>query len=66
MGSRYVRREEQIKLIMECHQSGFSDYQWCKTNGIHSGNFYNWVSKLKQAGYTFPVSESKNKDTPVI
>lgn len=66
MGSHYVRREEQIKLIMECRQSGLSDYQWCKTNGIHPGNFYNWVSKLKKAGYTFPVSESKNKGTPVI
>lgn len=66
MGSNFVRREEQIKLIMECRQSGLSNYQWCKTNGIHPRNFYNWVSKLKKAGYTFSISESKNKGTPVI
>ena len=66
MSSNYVRRDEQIKLIMECRQSGLSDYQWCKTNGIHPGNFYNWVSKLRKAGYVIPDSESKNKGTPVM
>ena len=66
MNSNYVRKDEQIKLITECRQSGLSDYQWCKTNGIHPGNFYNWVSKLKKAGYTFPDSESKNKGTPIM
>ena len=28
-------------------------------------NFYNWVSKLKKSGYTFPESESKNCGIPV-
>ena len=49
-----VCKEDQIKLIMECRQSGLSDYQWCEQNGIHPGNFYNWVSKLRKSGYTFP------------
>jgi len=66
MRSNFVRKDEQIKLIMECRQSGLSDYQWCKANGIYPGNFYNWVSKLKKSGYTFPDSESRNKATPVI
>lgn len=65
MNSKRVCRDEQIKLIMECRQSGLSDYQWCKQKGIHPGNFYNWVSKLRKAGYTFPDSESKNVGTPV-
>ena len=65
MNPKVVRRPEQIKLIMECRQSGLSDYQWCKTQNINPGTFYNWVSKLKKSGYTFPESESKNCGIPV-
>ena len=32
MQKRIVRKDEQIKLIMECRQSGLSDYQWCRLN----------------------------------
>lgn len=66
MTSNWVRRDEQIRLIMECRQSGLSDYQWCKANGVYPGTFYNWVSKLKKAGYTFPDSESKNNAAPIL
>lgn len=59
MHSNCVRKPEQIKLIMECRQSGLSDYQWCQKQGINPGTFYNWVSKLRKAGYTIPDSESK-------
>lgn len=59
MNSNCVRKPEQIKLIMECRQSGLSDYQWCQKQGINPGTFYNWVSKLRKAGYTIPDSESK-------
>ena len=65
MNPKVVRRPEQIKLITECRQSGLSDYQWCKTQNINPGTFYNWVSKLKKSGYTFPESESKNCGIPV-
>ena len=51
---------------MECRQSGLSDYQWCKQNGIHPGNFYNWVSKLRKHGYSFPDSEAKSNAVPNI
>ena len=54
-----VCKADQIKLIMECRQSGLSDYQWCEQNGIHAGTFYNWVSKLRKSGYTFPESSSR-------
>ncbi len=30
MERKFVRKDEQIKLIMECRQSGLSDYQWCR------------------------------------
>jgi len=65
MKARRVRRDEQLKLIMECRSSGLSDYQWCETQGIHPGTFYNWVSKLRKAGVTIPDSESKHLGTPV-
>lgn len=64
--SNRVCKENQIKLIMECRKSGLSDYQWCEKNGIHPGNFYNWVSKLRKSGYTFPESEAKINAAPNI
>ena len=64
--SNRICKEEQIKLIMDCRRSGLSDYQWCKKNGINPGNFYNWVSKLRKKGYTFPESESKSNEKPNI
>lgn len=54
MKRKFVRKDEQIKLIMECRQSGLSDYQWCRQMDINPGTFYNWVSKLRKSGYTFP------------
>ena len=60
-----VRKPEQIKLIMECRESGLSDYQWCITKDIKPGTFYNWVSKLRKSGYTFPESKSKSTGIPV-
>ena len=61
-----VCKNDQIKLIMQCRQSGLSDYQWCEKNGIHPGNFYNWVSKLRKSGYTFPESAAKANALPNI
>ena len=66
MQKRIVRKDEQIKLIMECRQSGLSDYQWCRQRDINPGTFYNWVSKLRKSGYTFPDSQSKSVGTPVV
>lgn len=59
-----VCKADQIRLIMECRQSGLSDYQWCEKNGIYPGTFYNWVSKLRKSGYTFPESEAKSNAIP--
>ena len=64
--SKRVCKNDQIRLIMECRKSGLSDYQWCKQNGIHPGNFYNWVSKLRKRGYTFPDSETRLNAVPNI
>ena len=64
--NKRVCKDDQIQLIMECRQSGLSDYQWCKQNGIHPGNFYNWVSKVRKQGYSFPDSQSKLTAVPNI
>lgn len=66
MNPNGVRKPEQIKLIMECRQSGLSDYQWCQKHGINPGTFYNWVSKLRKAGYTIPDSAGKVSGVPVM
>lgn len=66
MSKRIVRKDDQIKLIMECRQSGLSDYQWCQKQGINAGTFYNWVSKLRKAGYTIPDSKSKSEGAVVV
>lgn len=65
MEQKVVRREGQIRLIMECRQSGLSDYQWCRLHDINPGTFYNWVSKLRKRGYTFPDSLSKSTSAAV-
>ena len=66
MNPNGVRKPEQIKLIMECRQSGLSDYQWCQKQGINPGTFYNWVSKLRKAGYMIPDSAGKVSGVPVV
>ena len=66
MNANVVRKPEQIRLITECRRSGLSDYQWCTEQGINPGTFYNWVSKLRKAGYIIPDSESKVCGTPAM
>jgi len=66
MKRNFVKRDEQIKLIMQCRQSGLSDYQWCTQHGIEPGTFYNWVSKLRKKGYTFPDAKDELVKTPAV
>ena len=55
MLAKPVRRDEQIKLIMECRRSGLTDFEWCRQHNINVGTFYNWVKRLKRVeGITFP------------
>ena len=55
MIAKPIRRDEQIKLIMQCRQSGLTDFEWCRQHNIKVGTFYNWVKRLKHAeGITFP------------
>lgn len=44
-----VPMPEQIRLINECRQSGLTDTDWCRENGIAVSTFYNWVSRCRKA-----------------
>lgn len=44
-----VPMAEQIRLINECRQSGMTDADWCRENGIAVSTFYNWVSRCRKA-----------------
>ena len=61
-----ICKDDHIKLIMECHQSELSDYQWCERNEFSPSNFYNWVSKLCKCGYIFSEPASKSNALPNI
>ena len=43
-----VPMAEQIRIINECRQSGMTDADWCRENGIAVSTFYNWVSRCRK------------------
>jgi hypothetical protein len=49
-----VPREEQIRLIYECRNSGLSDSQWCRQHGIATSTFSNWIGRGKKRGDIIP------------
>lgn len=63
MKSKRVSCDEQMQLIMECRQSGLSDYQWCQMHDINPGTFYNWISRMKKQGITLPEPSDLGKRT---
>ncbi len=66
MNPNGIRKSEQIKLIIKCHQSGLPNYQWCQKQGISPETFYNWASRLRKAGYTIPDWAGKVSGVPVM
>ena len=63
MRSKRISADEQFQLIMECRQSGLSNYQWCQMNDINPGTFYNWISRLRKRGMVIPMSSNQGKKT---
>lgn len=63
MRSKQISADEQFLLIMECRQSGLSEYQWCQMNDINPGTFYNWISRLRKRGMVIPMSSDQGKKT---
>ena len=55
----YHTDEEWLDLIMQCRQSGLSDAQWCRHNGIPDSSFYNAVSRLRKKACSIPEPSIK-------
>ena len=66
-GTRKARvpMTEQLRLINECHQSGMTDADWCRENGIAVSTFYNWVSRCrKTAADQIPAANYGHLEVP--
>jgi transposase-like protein len=61
MRSKRIPADEQFRLIMECRQSGLSDYQWCQMQDINPATFYNWISRLRKRGMVIPDSSGATR-----
>lgn len=60
-----VPMKEQLKLINECRQSGMTDADWCRENGIAVSTFYNWVSRCRKvAADQIPVPNYGHLEIP--
>lgn len=62
MRAKPISRERQYQLILECRQSGLSDYSWCLEHDIKPGTFYNWVKRLRQTG-TYDIPQPADRTT---
>ena len=67
MDTRILTPEQRFELIVECRNSGLTDYQWCKEKGINPGTFYNWIARFRKKGYpNIPASVVKTgEQTPM-
>ena len=54
MKKRRILREEQLRLVYECRNSGLSDSQWCRQHGIATSTFSNWVVRNRKRGDIIP------------
>lgn len=62
MRAKPIPREKQYQLVLECRQSGLSDYSWCLEHNIKPGTFYNWVKRLRQTG-TYDIPQPADRTT---
>ena len=62
MRAKPIPIEKQYQLVLECRQSGLSDYNWCLEHDIKPGTFYNWVKRLRKAG-TYAIPKPASRDT---
>ncbi len=54
--SQYRTQEQWLELITECRQSGMTDMDWCRANGISRSSFYKALSRLRKAACSVPAS----------
>ena len=46
MNTYTLTPEERFDLILECRNSGLTDYQWCKQKGISTNTLYRWIMNV--------------------
>ncbi len=65
MSSHYKVRSQRewMELITQCRQSGLSDSEWCRINGIASSTFYNAVSRLRKKACEIPDASPASAGT---
>lgn len=62
MNTYTLTPEERFDLILECRNSGLTDYQWCKQKGISTNTLYRWINKFRQNGYpNIPKAKGKSQ-----
>ena len=62
MNTYTLTPEERFNLILECRNSGLTDYQWCKQKGISTNTLYRWINKFRQNGYpNIPKAKGKSQ-----
>ena len=65
MNTYTLTPEERFDLILECRNSGLTDYQWCKQKGISANTLYRWINRFRQNGYPdIPKAKGKSQIAP--
>lgn len=64
MSRRMFNDDELFQLITECRNSGLSDFQWCKEQGIKNSTFYSWIARLRKKGASIPDSAKHHCPAP--
>jgi hypothetical protein len=64
--SNQEQQERMFSLIKSCKESGMSNKDFCKANGIGTAMFYYWQKKLTESKYNkpesfIPVEDNKEK-----
>lgn len=54
--SKHRNNQQWLELITECRQSGMTDMDWCRTNGISHSTFYKAIHRLQEAACKLPES----------
>jgi len=66
MYNKRLSKQEKFDAIMQCRNSGLTDYQWCKLNGISHSTFYGWVNQLRRDNCQLPEPADKDTFSPTV
>ena len=51
---QYRTQKQWFDLITKCRQSGMTDMEWCRVNGISRSTFYKALSRLRTSACELP------------